>query len=116
MKTDFTVSVLAKAMNLRLQKHSAIASNLANADTPGFRPRSVSFEESLQQAVERRDTRQLGGLQARIEITDDGVPRLDGNSVSVDKQMAEMTENSTVYSATAEFLRRKLGMIKRVIE
>jgi flagellar basal-body rod protein FlgB len=115
MKFDFNIDVLSKAMDLRLKKHSAIASNIANVDTPGFRPISVSFEDSLQKAVERRDVKALHSTAAQVEITDDGVPRLDGNSVSLDRQMANMTENSTMYTATAEFLKRKIGMVKRAI-
>lgn len=115
MKFDFSIGVLSKAMDLRLRKHSAIASNIANADTPGFRPRSVSFEDSLQKAVSQRDLSGVSTVKAKVEITDDRVPRLDGNSVNLDKQMAQMTENSTMYTATAEFLKRKISLMKRVI-
>lgn len=113
---DFGMQVLSKSMTLRLQKHAAIAGNLANADTPGYRPKVVSFEDELQRAVSSGDRSKLQHIRTRTDIVDDKAPRLDGNSVSADKQMASMTENATVYSATAEFLKRKLGMLKRVIQ
>lgn len=112
---DFGMQVLAKAMNLRLAKHSAIASNLANVDTPGYRPRAVSFEENLQKAVESRKTQRLESIAPKVEVVDDKIPRLDGNSVSQDRQLALLNENSTVYRTTAEFLKRKISMLKRAI-
>jgi len=54
-------------------------------------------------------------LDARVHTVDDKIPRLDGNTVSLDRQMAAMTENTTVYSATAEFLKKKIAMLKRAI-
>jgi flagellar basal-body rod protein FlgB len=115
MKFDFSVHVLSQAMSLRLKKHAAISGNIANADTPGYRPKAVSFEENLQRAVVQRQTDSLARVDVKVEDVDDGVPRLDGNSVSMDRQMANLTENATIYQASAEFLKKKLGMVKRAI-
>lgn len=115
MKFDFSMQVLSQAMTLRLKKHAAISGNIANADTPGYRPKAVSFEENLQRAVAQQSASALGRVDVKVEQVDDGIPRLDGNSVNMDKQMGQMTENSTMYQATAEFLRKKLGMMRRVI-
>jgi flagellar basal-body rod protein FlgB len=115
MKFDLSVQVLSQAMSLRLKKHAAISGNIANADTPGYRPKAVSFEENLQRAVAQGRAEGIQRVDVKVEDVDDGVPRLDGNSVSMDRQMANMTENSTMYQASAEFLKKKLGMMKRVI-
>lgn len=112
---DLNMQVLAKAMSLRMSKHSVIASNLANADTPGYRPTAVSFEQKLQQAVESGRPDRIQSVQSKFEVVDDKVPRLDGNSVSTDRQLGALNENSTVYRATAEFLKKKIGILKRTI-
>lgn len=112
---DINTQILSKAMDLRLKKHATIAGNIANADTPGYRPKAMSFEAELQKAVESGQASRVSGVNAKIHTVDDKIARLDGNTVSLDRQMANMTENSTVYSATAEFLKKKLGMLKRVI-
>lgn len=112
---DFNMQVLAKAMSLRLTKHSAIAGNLANVDTPGYRPKAVSFEENLQNAVRSGSKSQLHRVNPRVETVDDMLPKLDGNSVSLEKQLGQLNENSTVYRTTAEFLKRKISMLKRAI-
>lgn len=112
---DFNAQVLLKAMDLRLKKHASIAGNIANADTPGYRPKAVSFEAELQKLIQSGDTKDLKRLDVRVHTVDDKIPRLDGNTVSLDRQMAAMTENTTVYSATAEFLKKKIAMLKRAI-
>ena len=112
---DSSLAILAKSMNLRLQKHAAIAGNIANADTPGFRPTDVSFEKELQRAVSSGSTAKLDHVSARIQLADDDMPRPDGNSVNLDKQMVSMSENTLMYNATAEFLGKKLKMLKSVI-
>ncbi len=112
---DSNLQVMAKAMTLRLQRHSVIAGNIANADTPGYRPSQVSFEEALQKSASKNSIEGLSKVNGRVELMDDGVPRADGNSVNMDKQMASLAENTIVYNATAEFIARKFKMIKSVI-
>lgn len=112
---DLQLNILAKAMSLRLQRHAALAGNIANADTPGYRAKHVSFEKELQKAADSQSPNKIKNLKEHTSIVDDMAPRPDGNSVSVDKQMAMMTENTITYNATAEFLGRKIRMIRSVI-
>lgn len=115
MKSDLSIEAMTAAMSLRLKRHAVIAGNIANADTPGYRPKQIAFEDSLQKAVHNRSIDSLGKLEGKTMTIDDGIARPDGNSVSMDKQMANMTENTLLYSATAEFVARKFRMIKSVI-
>lgn len=112
---DQNVNILSKAMSLRLQRHSVIAANIANADTPGFRPSQVSFEEELQKSARTKKADQVDKIVGKVEVADDGAPRPDGNSVNMDHQMAALSQNSITYNATAEFLLRKFKMLKSVI-
>lgn len=114
-KLDFSMQVLSKAMNLRMKRHAMIAGNLANADTPGYRPKDISFESKLQNAVKANNPSMIYQVSGKTEFVDDKVPRKDGNTVSTDKQLAKLTENTMVYTASAEFLKKKIGMLKRVI-
>lgn len=115
MKDDFTIQALTTSMSLRLKRHAAIAGNIANADTPGYRPKQVAFEDSLQDAVKNHSFHKLGVIEGKTITVDDGIPRPDGNSVSMERQMAGLAENTLLYNATAEFLARKFKMIKSVI-
>jgi flagellar basal-body rod protein FlgB len=113
---DLRFDILAKSMSMRLQRHAALAGNIANADTPGYRAKNVSFENELQKAAASKNLSKIQNVKEHTALVDDHAPRPDGNSVSVDKQMALMTENTITYNATAEFLGRKLKMLKSVIQ
>ena len=55
--TDFTKSVVAKALDGHWQRHSAISGNLANVETPGYKKHTVEFENHLSKAVQRHHGR-----------------------------------------------------------
>lgn len=112
---DISSQILAKSMSLRLQRHAVIAGNIANADTPGYRPSQLSFEQELQGSVQKGRAQDVQKITGRVEVADDGLPRLDGNTVNLDRQMSSLAENSIIYNATAEFLARKVKMLRHVI-
>lgn len=116
--SDFNLQLhtLSKVMSFRLKRHAAIAGNIANADTPGYRPRQLAFEDSLQKAIENKSLSQVQSAKAKIMKVDDHTPKENGNSVNLDAQMARMTENSLIYNATAEFLGKKMRMVKSVLQ
>jgi flagellar basal-body rod protein FlgB len=55
--TSLTSQVMNKALDGLSKRHKAIASNLANVDTPGYQRRDVSFEGALQQAITETKSR-----------------------------------------------------------
>ena len=112
---DLNLQILAKSMDLRLKRHGVIAGNVANADTPGYRPQAIAFEEELQKASGKPSSMGLEKIGGRMEIADDGQPRADGNTVNLDRQMANLSQNAILYNATAEFIARKFRMLKTVI-
>jgi len=62
-----TITVLEKALPVIEKSHRVLANNIANANTPGFSPARVSFQESLQQALagETRDALSLKRTHSR---------------------------------------------------
>lgn len=122
---DSTIQGLDTAMNLRLVNQNVISSNIANADTPGYKSKKVEFEGALRQALAVDGNLPLeGDNDAHIvihgsgpvtpAIADDtnGVESLDGNTVNRSEEMAKMVENQLLYDAAAEMLKKKLGMLK----
>lgn len=124
--TDRTISVLQKSLDLRSQKQQVIAGNIANADTPGYSARKMSFEDNLRQALETPKLSTgssnprhfpIGGtsiesVQGSIERDIDGSPLGDGNNVSVDEEMFDLAENQLLYEAGAQILKKKLTLLK----
>ena len=110
-----------RALEYHLARHQVVASNLANAQTPGYRPNDLAFEDALEQAggMVATHKRHIGaklepGEQMVTRSYEDvGVaPGVNGNAVSVDRQMAKLAANSLRFRAAAEMISRRLGMMR----
>lgn len=125
---DPTIGALNTAMNLRLINQNVISSNVANADTPGYKAKTVEFEGALRDALSVGNQTQNSASDERHIVhrsTDpvepgvfedpNGVESLDGNTVDRSAEMAKLAENQLLYDAAAEMLKRKLGMLKYAI-
>jgi len=122
---DSTVSVLAKALDLRAQNQQLIASNIANAETPGFAPSRLDFEAKLRAAIDvkspssgPRQERHFPLSSSRIDdvrgdvITDRSADIGDGNGVSLDDEMVQMAENQIYYQAATQMISKKFALLK----
>ncbi|HLE10381.1 MAG: flagellar basal-body rod protein FlgB [Bdellovibrionales bacterium RIFOXYD12_FULL_39_22] len=127
---DKTVQALAAALNFRQMRQELIASNIANADTPGYKAKRLDFEEALARALDvdgqenmlatddrHYDVGNGGFSNMQPEIYDDpnGIVSLDGNNVDRDQELARMSENRIMYEATVALLNKKLGLMKYAI-
>ena len=105
-------------------RHGAIASNVANVNTPGYHRRdlSTSFQASLKDALHNLDQGQQidmnGDSAAKPAITIQDVqnaPRFDGNTVNIDQEMTEMMKNQADFDFSARLLTLKYSGIKQAI-
>ncbi len=110
-----TLGLLERAMDLRGARQRVIASNVANEETPGYRAKDLQFKEALSQAakgatmVHVRGTHPghivagVANAHARgriIEVPAPDLP-LDANSVSLDTEMAKLSDNAMQYNTAA---------------
>lgn len=122
---DPTIRALNQNMNLRLQNQNVIAGNIANADTPGYKAKVLSFEHAMRDALDLENNIKLEATEAghfgskgpdaiEGDVYDDpnGVETLDGNTVERANEMAKMKENQILYNASVEAMRKKLGMLE----
>lgn len=127
---DRTTGLLKKVLDLRVQKQQTIAANIANADTPGYAPARLEFEQDLQRALAEAESAvpnehprhiPLGGggvgqVEARVIRTPDASGIGDRNGVEVDQEMIALAENQIMYEAATQMLSKKLGLLKYVIQ
>ena len=127
--TDRTFAILEKSLDLRARNQQVIASNLANAETPGYRARKLSFEEDLRRAINRPETPgkpgnprhfpvaggNLDQVQGRITREPDSSVIGDGNNVSLDDEMFNLAENQLLYEASSQILKKKLTLLKYAV-
>ncbi len=122
---DRTMGLLQKVMNLRLRNQQVIASNIANANTPGYAPASLSFEDDLRRALTVRPGGSPIAHPAHFPISGGGIEQVEGrllrapasnvgdrNGVTLDQEMLALSENQILYEATTQMLNKKLGMLK----
>ena len=118
----------SKALVLRAERQRTIASNIANADTPGYAARDLDFKEAMANAT--------GGLSANLQASTSSAgaaqthpkhmalgggsgslggaqklgyvaqsqPSADGNSVDLDRERANFVDNSVRYESTLRFI------------
>ncbi len=118
---DKNVDVLSKSLDMYLLRHSVIADNIANAETPFFKARKVDFETSLQRAIDTEaagmSTGDRGIASVDPIIFEDAESEVgqDLNTVDMDREMSAMTKNDIQYSAAAEAISKKFALLKYCI-
>lgn len=125
---------MISALNSRATRQKLIASNIANIDTPFYRPRDVAFEKALSDEVkksfgmEKDDELRLAQtspnhLEGELEspekptifFRDGHGARNDGNSVDLDVETTEMSKNMVMYKAVVSSLRKESAIFRSVI-
>lgn len=120
---DRSVGSVASGLDVRARRQSALAANIANADTPGYRGIDVSFGSVLAQAesalpLTGTDPRHLQGASSvggGALVFSGGAPRRDGNDVDVDREMGKLSRNQIEYQFLARALSGKFRKLKEAI-
>ena len=119
------LGILPKALTLGSQRAQILASNLANADTPGYKARDIDFSSALggaqgnTLALETADSGQMQPAAAqtnvpllyRVPIQ----PTVDGNTVDTQAQYAEFGRNALQYEAGLTFLTDRIKTLMTAI-
>jgi len=132
-----TVEVLAKSIDLRTRQQNLIASNLANAETPGFTPQVLEFEQQLQAAVKKSSAHGAAAVArqphpAHIPLKGAGpatiqqvsgsvidspaqTPGRDNNGVELENEMNRMMQNQVLFNASAQLLSKKFEGLRTAL-
>ncbi len=128
-------ALMDSALDYRAARQDMIAGNIANVDTPFYRPRDISFEQVLAKKSDeiygnkpkelqmaKTDGAHLDSIQnssylkPSIFFRDGHLARNDGNSVDLDVETTELSKNSTMYNAIAAAKKKYTGIYKSVID
>ncbi|MEL6488247.1 MAG: flagellar basal body rod protein FlgB [Pseudomonadota bacterium] len=111
------------ALEVRSQRMGVLASNIANAATPGYKARDIDFRGALDAklAQGRGDDRGMaaaGGVGAEDHILyrTPTLPSLDGNTVELNREQLAFAENALAYSATLSFVQGKVNVLTRALK
>ena len=119
---------IGNVLDLRSQQSAMTAGNIANTDTPNYKAKFIPFDELLQTTMgtddmSMRRTRpgHLSGMQGTVDdpvIEEIEAPpwALDGNSVSLEREMVRLKSNALQYSALTRGMTKRLSMLRFVID
>lgn len=128
--SDKTLQALEAAVKFREMKQEIISSNIANAETPGYKAKRFDFESALARALDVDNQMSMntaddehfdvgsGGfdnLQPEIYEDPNGVVSDDGNTVNREKEMSLMAENKVLYDALVQLVNKKIGLKKYIL-
>lgn len=116
--------LMEKSMDFLWAKQAAISDNIANAETPYYKTKVVTFEENLRSKLESAVHSKSGSRsqvrnileQASFEITDaDEVTRMDDNGVNATEQMVELVRNAYQLQYVMDSISRDLSALHSVV-
>ena len=109
---------LKKTLDAAVLRHQAIASNLANLETPNYKRIDISpdFEARLQKAVGSGDVSNIFRVRPQIEVDRTAVPdALNGNTVKMEDELLHLQRNTLTHTFALQVLGRSMNKIKSAI-
>jgi flagellar basal-body rod protein FlgB len=105
---DPTSGSLEHYLTLVSERQRLIASNIANADTPGFKTKDIDFEAELQNALKGKPSTpsEVSGL----------ITKNDGNNVDLDREARLLSENALRFTVASNLLHSRLKLLRTAIQ
>jgi flagellar basal-body rod protein FlgB len=107
-----------KALDAVALRQEAIASNIANLETPGYKrlDLAASFNTELQRACAAHDPQQIAALKPAVEVDPDAVAvSPDGNTVSLEDELLKMNQNSLANTLETQLITMDLSRLRTAI-
>ena len=117
------------ALKLRGHRQEILGSNIANADTPNYKARDIDFKAAFDtaravnpsQSLKSTNTRHLQPSGAvdlfapSLKFRNEQQPSIDGNTVDMNTEMKEFTDNAIRYQAAVTFFTRRIESMKTAL-
>jgi flagellar basal-body rod protein FlgB len=101
-------SRLEHYMDLLAMRQKLVASNIANANTPGYRTLDIDFQQEYMSL--------LAGDSPRVAEVADLKGRNDGNNVNLDREARLLAENAIRFTAASNLLRSRIRLVRNAIK
>jgi flagellar basal-body rod protein FlgB len=99
---------LERYMTLVSERQTLVASNIANADTPGYKTKDIDFQSEFQNA--------LGSFAPIAEQVPGLTVKNDGNNVDLDREARLLADNALHFSVASNLLHSELKRVRMAIE
>lgn len=110
--------LVAAALNASVMRHDAIANNIANINTPGYKPLQVSFEDQLSRSLGKEMLKNDEALKSRLETIKPEMYESGSNSGSgqLDMEMVNLSKNTIHYHTLLKGLQSYGSITKMAIK
>jgi flagellar basal-body rod protein FlgB len=105
-----TLSLLEKALDIRAYYHKILASNIANAETPGYKEKTIDLRAEIE-----KPGNDVRNIDVREIEEPEGANAIDRNTVNMEDQIVKLTENNMMFDAVVRLVSKKFSMIKYAI-
>ena len=114
----------SQALQLRSKRNEVLASNIANAATPHFKARDINFDREIQRHIkegplvttnEMHFPTNISVLREKLLFRDPINPSFDGNTVEMEVEQMEFSENVIRYQTTLQFLNGRISGLMSAI-
>ncbi len=99
---------LERYMDLLSARQKVVASNIANADTPGYRTQDIDFGTEFRSLIQ--------GAPAHVGEVQGLETKHDGNNVSLDREARLLAENALRFNVASNLMRVELRMLRSAIQ
>ncbi len=95
-------------MDLLAARQRVVSSNIANADTPGYRTRDIDFQHEF--------TALAQGATPTVQEVDGLQSKTDGNNVDIDREARLLAENALRFNLASNLLRAQIQMVRSAVQ
>ena len=118
--TNNSMLMMERSMDFLWTKQTAILDNIANIETPNYKAKYVTFEETLQQKLNSANGN-VGQIRNALENTSASVytavneqARADGNGVDMNEQSVELARNAFQQQHVYNAISTELSLLRTV--
>lgn len=116
MGNDALFGISGTALQIRSQRLAMLASNIANASTPGYKARDIDFTKALDDATGSNAASVTdatsGAMGYRVPVE----ASLDGNTVELPVEQTQFASNAVAYRTTLSFLQARVGTVLQALK
>ncbi|MGO9016527.1 MAG: flagellar basal body rod protein FlgB [Dissulfurispiraceae bacterium] len=102
--------ILEHMLDVAAFRNKVLTSNIANADTPGYKAKDISFQKEMEKAAGTEGNQGFDIYESATTM-----PNRDGNTVNVDIEMAKVAENNLIYDTAVQLMGMKQRMKKNIL-
>lgn len=106
--------LLGSALRFAELEHGLISQNIANANTPNYKTRELSFDDFLD-AARHANTDSHPDGDVEVRLTEGLATRADGNNVDLDREMGRLKQNAMLFKTLSQLLMSQMDVMRRAM-